>query len=78
MFILRGYFLYLSFYIYFIYLKNLFFWFYYIDIIVDILSYVDIFDENFGFLRCDDVIRFVNNSMFYFCWMGLNDSKLLI
>lgn len=42
------------------------------------LSYVAVSDENPGPPRCDDVIRPANNSTFYFCWMGPNDSKLLI
>lgn len=42
------------------------------------LSYVDISDENPGPPRCDDVIRSANKRSFYFCWMGPNDSKLLI
>lgn len=78
MFISRGHPLHLSFYIHRILPKNLFSQFYYIDIIVDILSYIDISDENPGPPRCDDVIRPANNSTFYFCWMGPNDSKLLI
>lgn len=49
-----------------------------IYIIVDMLSYVAVSDENPGPPRCDDVIRPANNSTFYFCWMGPNDSKLLI
>uniref|UniRef100_A0A8W8MTL0 Ig-like domain-containing protein n=1 Tax=Magallana gigas TaxID=29159 RepID=A0A8W8MTL0_MAGGI len=42
----------------------------------NILSYVDISDENPGPPRCDDVIRPANNSMFYFCWMGPNDMSV--
>ncbi|XP_065938569.1 uncharacterized protein [Magallana gigas] len=42
----------------------------------NILSYVDISDENPGPPRCDDVIRPANNSTFYFCWMGPNDMSV--